>query len=252
MALSFEEYMEKANKARSVDELLQVFLDTVRQHGYDKMIFCLLSDHKNIGLAAGVGHIRNYPADWMKYYFEQGFDQLDPVISYCYQKLGTFTWQEMSERLDLTRKQKLCLNLGAEAGLHNGICTPLWGPHRFAGIGLASTEKKDACDGNTDMIAAYCNHFYLAFQRLHARPESTAHPVPNIYLTCREKEVLTLVAEGKSDDCIAVLLKLTPHGVHFHLKNIYSKMQTNSRIYAAGKAIELGLIHPLLNPHIRV
>jgi hypothetical protein len=29
-------------------------------------------------------------------------------------------------------------------------------------------------------------------------------------------------------------------------------MQTNNRIYAAGKAIELGLIHPLLNPYIRI
>jgi DNA-binding CsgD family transcriptional regulator len=252
MAYSFEEYMEKANKARTVDELLQVFLDTVKQHGYDKMIFCLLSDHKNIGLAAGVGHLRNYPADWMKYYFEQGFDKLDPVISYCYQKLGTFTWQEMSERLDLTRKQKLCLNLGTEAGLYNGICTPLWGPHRFAGVGLASTEKKDACDGNTDMIAAYCNHFYIAFQRLYATSHDPNSPVPNIYMTFREKEILTKVAEGKSDHDIAVLLNLSPHGVDFHMRNIYKKMQTNSRIYAAGKAIELGLIHPVLNPYIHV
>ena len=169
MAISFEEYVDRINKARSVDELLQVFLETVKQHGYDRMIFCLLSDHKQIGLTAGVGHLRNYPDDWMKYYFEQEFDKLDPVISYCYQKLGTFTWQEMSERLDLTRKQKLCLNLGTEAGLNNGICTPLWGPHRFAGIGLATTEKKDACDANTDIITAYCNHFYIAFQRLHAK-----------------------------------------------------------------------------------
>lgn len=252
MAISFEDYVEKANRARSVDELLQVFLETVGQHGYDKMIFCLLSDHKQIGLAAGVGHLRNYPADWMQYYFQQGFDKLDPVISYCYQKMGTFTWEEMSERLDLTRKQKLCLNLGIEAGLNNGICTPLWGPHRFAGIGLATTEKKDACDAKTDMITAYCNHFYIAFQRLHAAPDNTGNTVPNIYLTPRENEILTKVAEGKSDHDIAVLLELSLHGVDFHLRNIYKKLQTNSRIYAASKAIDLGLIRPLLHPYIGV
>jgi DNA-binding CsgD family transcriptional regulator len=158
----------------------------------------------------------------------------------------------MSERLDLTRKQKLCLNLGMEAGLHNGICTPLWGPHRFAGIGLATTETKDACDTNTDMITAYCNQFYIAFQRLHAPPDNTSQQVPNIYLTPREKEILTNVAEGRSDEAIAVLLNLTPHGVDFHMRNIYRKMQTNSRIYAASKAIDLGLIHPLLHPYIRI
>jgi DNA-binding CsgD family transcriptional regulator len=253
MAISFEEYVEKINKCRTVEELLQVFLETVKQHGYDKMIFCLLSDHKQIGLAAGVGHLRNYPADWMKYYFEQCFHQCDPVISYTYQKMGTFTWQEMSERLVLTRKQKLCLNLGTEAGLHNGICTPLWGgPHRFAGIGLATTEKKDACEVKLDIMTAYCNQFYIAFQRLHAPPQDTSRPVPNIYLTRREKEILTMVSEGKSDEAIAVLLKLTPHGVDFHMRNIYTKMQTNSRTYAVSKAIELGLIHPLLHPYVSV
>jgi hypothetical protein len=180
LLVSFEEYVANANSALTVDELLRVFLDTVKQHGYDKMIFCLLSDHKHIGLEAGVGHLRNYPGDWMKYYFEQGFDKVDPVISYCYQKCGTFTWQEMSERLDLTRRQKLCLNLGTEAGLNNGICTPLWGPHKFAGVGLATTEKKDACDANLDLITAYCNHFYIAFQRLHAKPRNPDDKLPNL------------------------------------------------------------------------
>jgi DNA-binding CsgD family transcriptional regulator len=250
MAIPFEEFVDRMNKARSVDELLQVFLETVKQHGYDKMIFCLLSDHKQIGLAAGVGHLRNYPADWMQYYFEQNFDKYDPVISYCYQQLSTFTWKEMSERLDLKRKQKLCLNLGMEAGLHNGVCTPLRGPHRFAGIGLATTEKKDACDTNLDMITAYCNHFYIAFQRLHAKAESTCNPVPNIFLTPREKEVLTMVGEGKSDHDIAALLGLSSHGVDFHMRNIFTKMQTNSRMYAVSKAIDLGLIHPLLHPYV--
>jgi DNA-binding CsgD family transcriptional regulator len=128
----------------------------------------------------------------------------------------------------------------------------LWGPHRFAGIGLATTEIKDACDANTDIITAYCNHFYIAFQRLHAPATNAGDSVPNIYLTPREKEILTMVAEGKSDEAIALLLKLTPHGVDFHMRNIYRKMQTNSRIYAASKAIDLGLIHPLLHPYIRV
>ena len=59
-------------------------------------------------------------------------------------------------------------------------------------------------------------------------PENPNAPVPNIYLTYREKEVLTKVAEGKSDYEIGVLLKLTPHGVDFHMRIIYKKMQTNT------------------------
>jgi hypothetical protein len=37
------------------------------------------------------------------------------------------------------------------------------------GIGLASVEKKDAFDGNVDLVSAYCHHFYVAFKRLRKR-----------------------------------------------------------------------------------
>jgi len=40
--------------------------------------------------------------------------------------------------------------------------------------------------------------------------------------------------------------------VDFHMRNVYRKLQTNSRIYAASKAIDLGLIRPLLHPYISV
>lgn len=244
MLVPFEEYIERTNTAQSVDELLQIFLDTVKQHGMDRMIFCLLSDHKKIRLSAGVGHLRNYPKDWMDYYFEQGFDKLDPVISYCYQRLGTFTWKEMAERLNLTRKQKLCLDLGKEAGLNNGICTPLYGPQRFAGIGLASSEKKDTFDGRYDLITAYCNHFYIAFQRLHEKEQDQEQDEKNIYLTPKEREVLLWAARGKSTNDISDILTISEATVNFHLSNIYKKLDANSRILATCKAISLGLIHP--------
>lgn len=244
--LPFEQFIDKSNQAKTVDELLDVFLATVKQHGMDKMIFCLLSDHKKIGLEAGVGHLRNYNPDWMEYYFNQGYDQIDPVISYCYQKLGTFTWEEMTQRLKLTPIQKTCLNQGIESGLNNGICTPLWGPHRFAGIGLASSEKKDTFDGRLDLITAYCNHFYIAFQRLHERQKKIPanEEVPNIYLTAKEKEILTWVHKGKSDNDIADILNISYSTVRFHLNKTYRKLHANHRILAAAKALSYGLIHP--------
>jgi hypothetical protein len=138
--LPFESFIEKTNRAQTVEELMQTFLDTVTYHGFDKMIFCLLSDHQKIGLKAGVGHLRNYAHDWMDYYFDQGFDKIDPVISYCYQKQGTFSWREMAERMALSTKQKKCLYGGVEAGLRMGPglttitvwiiiceCVPLYG-----------------------------------------------------------------------------------------------------------------------------
>ncbi|MGH1377955.1 MAG: helix-turn-helix transcriptional regulator [Alphaproteobacteria bacterium] len=244
---SFQDYLDKSSKTEDLQGLVDTFLLEVKQYGYDKMIFGLLSDHSHIGLSAGIGYLNNYPESWMKYYFENGFDQIDPVVAYCRQNVGSFTWDEMSSNLDLKKKQKTCLDLAREAQLHNGICTPLWGPQRFAGIGLASSNEKDATDSSPealDHITAICNHFYLVFQRRHAGATLNNEDLNNVFLTPKEYEVLTWASRGKSNNDIGDILNISDNTVNFHLKQIYKKLQVNDRVVACTKAITLGLIFP--------
>jgi hypothetical protein len=151
----FEEFVERANRARNTEELVTEFLNTVKQHGLDRMVFCLQTRHRHLDVEPGFGVLQNYPEDWMKHYREKGFDRIDPVTTYCLSRMETFTWAEIPQRMQMSRKQFQCLNMGIEAGLYNGICTPLWGPNQFAGIGLASKEKRDSFDGNLDLITAH-------------------------------------------------------------------------------------------------
>jgi DNA-binding CsgD family transcriptional regulator len=239
MLVPFETFVERTNGARTTDELVKEFLATVRQHGLDRMIFCLQTAHDHINMQPGVGVIQNYPEDWMKHYFEKGYDRLDPVISYCQSKMDTFTWAEIPERMHMTRQQFQCLNMGIEAGLYNGICTPLFGPNQFAGIGLASTEKLDSFDGKLDLITAYCQHFYLAFQRINRKKD---FPERQVYLTPREQEILTWAAAGKTDDEIKTILHLSIDTVDTYMRRIFKKLNANTRVMAVGKALSYGLI----------
>ena len=243
----FQEFIEQTREAKTIDELVQSYLKRVEDLGYDRMIFCLMSDHSHIGLSAGVGYLNNYPEDWMKYYMDKGFDKIDPVIAYSRQTIGTFTWDEMSQTLSLTKKQKKCLEYGREASLFNGVCTPIWGPHRFSGIGLATSEKKDACDirqETLDLINAYSNHFYMVFQRIHKKAMINDNKINNVFLTDRERDVLVWVARGKSNNDVADILSISLSCVKFHLDNIYQKLCVNDRVVACTKAIAFGLIHP--------
>jgi DNA-binding CsgD family transcriptional regulator len=52
---------------------------------------------------------------------------------------------------------------------------------------------------------------------------------PYNILSNREREVVKLLQEGKSNKLIASALHITQNTVEFHLKNIYSKVQVNSR-----------------------
>jgi DNA-binding CsgD family transcriptional regulator len=54
--------------------------------------------------------------------------------------------------------------------------------------------------------------------------------IPDVQLSKREKEVLKLVLQGKSNKQIALSLDISIRTVEFHLKNVYVKFQVSSRI----------------------
>ncbi|MFF0852499.1 response regulator [Streptomyces sp. NPDC003388] len=65
---------------------------------------------------------------------------------------------------------------------------------------------------------------------------------PAVALTRRETEVLTLVAEGLSNQAIGRRLHLTEGTVKSHLARTYTKLGVDSRTAAVATATDLGLI----------
>jgi len=63
-------------------------------------------------------------------------------------------------------------------------------------------------------------------------------------LTDREREVLVLVAQGKSNRDIAQALQVRPRTAETHVSNIMAKLGAGSRSDAIGKAVQRGLIAP--------
>jgi ATP/maltotriose-dependent transcriptional regulator MalT len=61
-------------------------------------------------------------------------------------------------------------------------------------------------------------------------------------LTRREREVLTLVANGLSDRQIAAALALSEHTVHRHMSNILARLGSPSRAAAVARAADEGLL----------
>jgi DNA-binding CsgD family transcriptional regulator len=238
----FEDYVEKANAASSIDELFSVYLKAVGRHGLDRALFALITDHSDIGKPAGIGVIHNFPQDWMAHYFEQGYDRIDPVPIYGASQFGAYKWDEVPQRMDLTKTQQRCLNLGIEAGLNHGVATFLRGiRNQVAGVSLASSEKKDAFDGKIDLITAYSNHFYAKYRLMH----EIRDPEPvNLFLTPQEKEILEWVAEGKKDFEVGEIMMISEATVNFHMRNIMKKTNSHNRVTAVVKALAYGLICP--------
>ncbi len=73
----------------------------------------------------------------------------------------------------------------------------------------------------------------------HARDDGGKRDRP---LTERQSEVLRLVAEGLSDQQIADRLVLSPHTVHRHVANIYTRLGCSSRPAAVAEAARQDLL----------
>lgn len=239
-AVTFEEFVFAANGAESPAQLIELFAKVMDEKGYDKFLFALLTDHNDIQQRASVGVVQNYPVDWMEFYRHERFDRLDPIVTYGVHQHSAFAWDDIPVKVKLARKQRQILEMGKEAGLHNGVSIPLRGPKfELAGMSLASSHKKGLPPVDPDVLTAYCNHFYAVYKRLHAN-----EPVEevNIVLTPAEVDVLALAAAGKSDAIIAELRNCTPHAVNMSMRGIYRKLGVNNRTVAVVKAIAIGIL----------
>ena len=69
--------------------------------------------------------------------------------------------------------------------------------------------------------------------------------VPFPTLSDREREVLNLVADGKTNPEIARALYLSPKTMRNHVSNIFTKLQVADRAHAIARARDAGLGTPL-------
>jgi len=70
-------------------------------------------------------------------------------------------------------------------------------------------------------------------------PPNPSQPFPE--LTEREREVLSLIAQGYTNQAIAEQLVISPKTVRNHISSIFSKLQVTSRLEAILRAKDAGL-----------
>jgi DNA-binding NarL/FixJ family response regulator len=61
-------------------------------------------------------------------------------------------------------------------------------------------------------------------------------------LSDRELQILTLVADGKTNKQIGSALYLSAATIHSHLKNVFRKLDANDRAHAVAKGFRAGML----------
>ena len=247
--LSFEQFVEDSIAAKTDSELFVLYQNVLKDYGFDRVVYTLITDHPSIKKPARHGVLENYPEDWMSYYAEKGFEKIDPVIKTGSLSKMPFTWSELMENSLWSDEQYNLMHESAEAGLKNGAGIPIFGGlGEVAGVGIASSAG--GVDINKKMlhvIRAITTQFHFRYCELEKERLASAcgtEAPEEIRISSREREVLHWTADGKSDSVIAGILGISQDAVKYHRKNVYRKLGVSERTMAVLKAMRLGLINP--------
>jgi DNA-binding NarL/FixJ family response regulator len=91
---------------------------------------------------------------------------------------------------------------------------------------------REVCHGGAPMESHIARRVVASFNHVRSA-------IPD--LSQRERDVLHLLCEGKSYKAMAKRLYVSPNTIRFHLKNIYKKLDVNSRHEAVIKASRVGI-----------
>ncbi len=240
------QYIEDLNSSPDTDELFARFSRIMGRHGYDRVAYSLVTDHPTLGLPRQHGLSTSYPEDWMKYYRERNYMQVDPVTRRVLASRKPFFWSEVMDDPKLETAPRALMHEAAESGVCDGIGISLCGQSgELVGVGLARTGPAAGRDYQF-LAAAYLLSVYFqeTYRDLLCEPLAPK-------MSPREQEILCWAAESKSDEDIATITGISLNTVRFHWKNIFRKLGANGRTYAVMKAIRLQVIVPtfVANPY---
>jgi DNA-binding CsgD family transcriptional regulator len=235
-------FIEAANKAETVDELFKLIEAAAASLGFEYVAYGALSNCGGIASSteSAPAIFLNYPEEWRKHYFENRYQEIDPVVTRTASMDRPYIWSDWRKTGILTTREHKVLDEASDAGLKEGMGIPLHGP--FGSVAVASfASRYHAIDAVAVLprLRVIASQFHARFGTLELT--STAEEaIPT--LTPQQRKCLIWVSLGKSSWDISTILGISENTVNFHVKEILRKLSTSSRTVAVVKAIRLGLI----------
>jgi LuxR family quorum-sensing system transcriptional regulator CciR len=236
------DFIEQLSSFETKEELFTHLVRCSTNLGFEKVAYCGLTYDD----PCRCPHLRppaimlNYPPAWIRHYFAQQYERIDPVILYASRAPDAFEWAQLPRTLELDPAQQRLFHEAREAGLASGLTVPIHGsPSQLASVSFASSVVLRPSPKVVRSLAVVACQFHLAYCKLVSLTQAN-----RTHLSCRETECLKWSALGKTSWEIGNILAISENTVNYHLKNAMQKLGTRTRVLAVLKAVELGLISP--------
>ena len=181
----------------------------------------------------------NLPEWWDKAYPEKNYVHIDPFAQMGLKKTGPYRWSECYD--NLTPAQEAMIADSKAHGLNFGVNFPMHTSKGGFGVVLFGAEKDfDFSPDELIFLEILARYSYDQISTILGEPAEIAQ----LALSERERDILTLVAQGKTNWEIGAILNLSEYSVRDYLKDVSKRMQTSNRTHSVTRAIQLGLILP--------
>jgi LuxR family maltose regulon positive regulatory protein len=129
------------------------------------------------------------------------------------------------------------------AGLQNGLYQTVLDQGPEIGMLLPKARNAAMRTGDSAGLPSYIDRLLRDCRsRYQPQVESTSTQTLAEPLSPREREVLGLIAQGRSNKEIAKLLAIAPETVKTHVKNIFIKFNVEKRAHAVSRAQNMGFL----------
>jgi DNA-binding CsgD family transcriptional regulator len=218
-------------RARSVDEVQETFMIEVRKLGFS---FAACASHVDpLRPPPGAVVMVDYPRSWVERFSEQNYAERDPVFLTARRQTLPFRWSDKRFRHALAPDQIAILHEAGEAGLPDGITIPIHAPDALP----ASCSLAIGPDG-VDPLHVHDAYWYAVYAHETVRSLllEVKSPARHV-LSLRERQCIELIARGKSDFEIGVILGVSEHTVHNTVRRVMRKYGVATRIQAFARAL---------------
>ena len=243
MAASLRKFVELTEKVEEPKPLFRAFDTFTGAYGIDVTSYHITAENlRAVPIELGLIE-HNFPDDWVDTYIKKDYAEIDPVIEQARKEAEPFHWFDVENKIKLTREQRHFLTELKEAGLTDGLAVPIFGP-----LGTMAYFGLGCVHDTLDLPKEQEMELQFACQQVHNRyidiTVNEDDDEPPVKLSGREKEVLSLVATGLSNNFVAERLGITENTVDTILRRAFKKLDVNNRMAAVLKGIGSGLILP--------
>lgn len=229
-------FAEKCDRAGSVVEIGEMFTREIRALGF--RCGACASHVDPLHPPRGAVMIVDYPKAWLERFSSMNYAQRDPVYLTACRQAFPFQWSDPRFRRDLAEDQLEILAEAAEMGLIDGFTIPIHVPNALpASCSLAIGRE------GVDPLNVRQAHWYALYAHESVRGlAGLIKPLARAVLSRRERQCIQLLAAGKDDFAISVILGISEHTAHNYIRNAMRKFGVSTRMQAFVRSLRTGEI----------